>query len=819
MAANTLTASLASLAAGTAHTWEVYSATGCNAADKIADVSFTTAATITLTASAVTETTATLTIANHSGDWYHKYTVPTTPAGTCSSAVSAATASLTGLTGGTAYTWKAYSDSGCTTEIASETFSTVGLTAGSLTQTTATLTLSNWTADWWHKKTVPATPAGTCVSVAANTLTASLASLAAGTAHTWEVYSATGCNAADKIADVSFTTAATITLAASAVTETTATLTIANHTGDWYHKRTTPTGGTCSSAVSAATASLTGLTGGTAYTWKAYSDSGCTTEIASETFSTVGLTAGSLTQTTATLTLANWTADWWHKKTVPATPAGTCVSVAANTLTASLASLAAGTAHTWEVYSATGCNAADKIADVSFTTAATITLAASAVTETTATLTIANHTGDWYHKYTVPTTPAGTCSSAVSAATASLTGLTGGTAYTWKAYSDSGCTTEIASETFSTVGLTAGSLTQTTATLTLANWTADWWHKKTVPATPAGTCVSVAANTLTASLTSLAAGTAHTWEVYSATGCNAADKIADVSFTTAATITLAASAVTETTATLTIANHSGDWYHKRTTPTGGTCSSAVSAATASLTGLTGGTAYTWKAYSDSGCTTEIASETFSTVGLTAGSLTQTTATLTLANWTADWWHKKTVPATPAGTCVSVAANTLTASLASLAAGTAHTWEVYSATGCNAADKIADVSFTTAATITLAASAVTETTATLTIANHTGDWHHKYTAPTGGTCSSAVSAATASLTGLTGGTAYTWKAYSDSGCTTEIASETFSTVGLTAGSLTQTTATLTLANWTADWWHKKTVPCDPAGPASPWPPIR
>ena len=361
-----------------------------------------TAATITLAASAVTETTATLTIANHTGNWYHKYTVPTTPAGTCSSAVSAATASLTGLTGGTAYTWKAYSDSGCTTEIASETFSTVGLTAGSLTQTTATLTLSNWTADWWHKKTVPATPAGTCVSVAANTLTASLASLAAGTAHTWEVYSATGCNAADKIADVSFTTAATITLAASAVTETTATLTIANHTGDWYHKRTVTTtpAGTCSSAVSAATASLTGLTGGTAYTWKAYSDSGCTTEIASETFSTVGLSAGSLTQTTATLTLSNWTADWWHKKTVPATPAGTCVSVAANTLTASLASLAAGTAHTWEVYSATGCNAADKIADVSFTTAATITLAASAVTETTATLTIANHTGDWYHKRT-----------------------------------------------------------------------------------------------------------------------------------------------------------------------------------------------------------------------------------------------------------------------------------------------------------------------------------------------------------------------------------------------------------------------------------
>ena len=157
-------------------------------------------------------------------------------------------------------------------------------------------------------------------------------------------------------------------LTAGAVKETAATLTIANHTGNWYYKQTAPAGGSCSSAVSGTTADLDGLTGGTAYTFTAYGDSGCATVIASETFSTVGLTAGSVGKTAATLNLANWTAAWWHKKTVPATPAGTCVSVAANTLTASLTSLAAGTAHTWEVYSAAGCDATNKIADVGFTT-------------------------------------------------------------------------------------------------------------------------------------------------------------------------------------------------------------------------------------------------------------------------------------------------------------------------------------------------------------------------------------------------------------------------------------------------------------------
>ena len=79
----------------------------------------------TLTASSVTTTTATLTLTGHAGDWWLKKTSPT-PAGTCTAGESDYSHALSNLTMGTAHTYKAYSDSGCTTanEIASATFTT-----------------------------------------------------------------------------------------------------------------------------------------------------------------------------------------------------------------------------------------------------------------------------------------------------------------------------------------------------------------------------------------------------------------------------------------------------------------------------------------------------------------------------------------------------------------------------------------------------------------------------------------------------------------------------------------------------------------------
>ena len=66
-------------------------------------------------------------------------------------------------------------------------------------------------------------------------------------------------------------------LTVGSIGSTGAVLTIVNHTGDWYYKADTGPHTSCSSAQSGTTATLSGLTANTTYTYKAYSDSACTT--------------------------------------------------------------------------------------------------------------------------------------------------------------------------------------------------------------------------------------------------------------------------------------------------------------------------------------------------------------------------------------------------------------------------------------------------------------------------------------------------------------------------------------------------------------
>ena len=63
-----------------------------------------------------------------------------------------------------------------------------------------------------------------------------------------------------------------------------------------------------------------------------------------------------------------------------------------------------------------------------------------------------------------------------------------------------------------------------------------------------------------------------------------------------------------TTATLTIANHHDAWWYKATSGPHTSCQGPVAAGTSSqaLSGLTAGSTYTYSAYSDSGCSTLLA---------------------------------------------------------------------------------------------------------------------------------------------------------------------------------------------------------------------
>ena len=398
-------------------------------------------------------------------------------------------------------------------------------------------------------------------------------------------------------------------------------MTIANHSSDWYYQYTTPSGGTCSSVVSAGTttAIASSLADSTSYTFKAYSDNGCTTELATaaatSTLAAVTLTASDATANSLKLAIANHSSDWYYQYTTPS--GGTCSSVvSAGTTTAIASSLADSTSYTFKAYSDNGCTTELATAAATSTLAA-VTLTASDATANSLKLTIANHSGDWYYQYTTPS--GGTCSSVVSAGTttAIASSLADNTSYTFKAYSDNGCTTELAtaaatSTLTSAVTLTASDATANSLKLAIANhssdwYSGDWYYKYTTPS--GGTCSSVvSAGTTTAIASSLADNTSYTFKAYSDNGCTTELATAAATSTLASTsaVTLTASDATANSLKLTIANHSSDWYYKYTTPSGGTCSSVVSAGTttAIASSLADNTSYTFKAYSDNGCTTD-----------------------------------------------------------------------------------------------------------------------------------------------------------------------------------------------------------------------
>ena len=248
------------------------------------------------------------------------------------------------------------------------------------------------------------------------------------------------------------------------------------------------------------------------------------------------------------------------------------------------------------------------------------------------------------------------------------------------------------------------SKTNTTATLKLENYPADqgWWYKETYPG---GNCTAVDAGTTTVTVTGLTKNTSYTFRAYSASGCVSADNIGVVHMKTTPVNALYADDVKQTTATLRLTDPPGtlSWWYKRTAGPGApsSCNSAGAAGTETvdLTGLSGNGAYTYAAHRTDQCTGEvdrIDTISFTTPDLTASQIGPAYATLTVSNHSGKWWHKKTSPASPAGTCV--AANTSKASLNDLLASTTYNWAAYSAADCPSGKKFASRDFTTTAAV-------------------------------------------------------------------------------------------------------------------------
>ena len=155
------------------------------------------------------------------------------------------------------------------------------------------------------------------------------------------------------------------------VTATTATMTLSNHTGNWYYKQGSGVSATCEGPVTGTSKTVTGLTKTTQYTFYAFSDSACATQLdsAGVTTATPSLAASNLANTTATITLSGWDAskdgNWYHKK-----PGGTSTCHGpVSSASADLTSLTAGTSYTWTAYSGkSGSSCTGQIAQTSFTT-------------------------------------------------------------------------------------------------------------------------------------------------------------------------------------------------------------------------------------------------------------------------------------------------------------------------------------------------------------------------------------------------------------------------------------------------------------------
>ena len=576
-----------------------------------------------LDASSVTTTTATLTISNYSGNWH--YQANTGPDSSCKGPVNASTKDLTGLTAGTEYTYTAYDKSGCASAdaIASETFTTPELSSSSISATGATLTLSNHSGNWHYQANKA--PDNTCQGPVSGS-TKDLTGLTAGTSYTYTAYSDSGC--ASAMATTTFTTPAGLT--ASSVAETTATLNIAGHTGQWWYKADIAPDNTCKGPVSGASQNLTGLTEHGTYTYTAYSDS-CSTEIARATFTTTGdtLTATNVTASSVTLTIYDHTGNWYYKANF--WPHTSCSSAQTGT-TVNLSGLAPGTAYTYKAYNDGSCANLIATADA-FTTGG---VSVSNLGKTLSSHVMGVNTTSRAANFTTGNNSSGYTLHSVTAKFNAKVGAPA--ALMVEVYSKHDSKSEPGSSQVTLTGSNPNTAGDYTYTCPVNNNGCNlpagttYYLVLSAPGSPTTNAEYRWQTTQSTDQTNTP-GSAD-WEI----GNRMLTKIEggtwgdssgiDISglFKVAATVNpapLTASDISGTGATLTVANHSGAWSYKGISGTSAStsCVDVSSGTTATLSSLTANNLYGYTAYSGANCTgTELAREYFSTNDFDVGNL-------------------------------------------------------------------------------------------------------------------------------------------------------------------------------------------------------
>ena len=430
-------------------------------------------------------------------------------------------------------------------------------------------------------------------------------------------------------------------LTASNVTDTTATLTLST-SGTWYAKYTTPTGGTCSDAVSGGL-DLTNLQRSTSYTYEAYSDSACTTVIGRTSFTTTAnwLAVSDVTATTATLTLTGHTGNWWIKKTAP-TPAGSCGAGEAD-FSHAVGSLTSSRTYTYTAYSDSGCSTALRTA--SFTTAVTVSTLSESGGGTHSRVgyfvgPITQQSKEAAQGFTTGSNTSGYTLSGVTVRVSGKTGSPG--AFEVKLHAASGVNIGSRMATLSGSDPTgSGDYTYTCTPSSSDNCALSrnttyyiWLEAPNAP-TNANNYYTIST---TASTGETRVPAANGWNFAN----NGRERHGNIWTTNSHVLRIevasppgpsfVASGITATTATLTLTGKGGGWWLKRTTPAGGTCAAGEGDYTHALSSLDPGTAYTYKAYGDSACATAALQSVTFTTAVTVSNLSETNSATTLPVW-------------------------------------------------------------------------------------------------------------------------------------------------------------------------------------------
>ena len=679
--------------------------------------------TASLTVSDLTSTGATLTIANNlDAAWYYKASAG--PHTSCSSVVAAGTTTktLTGLTPGSSYTYTAYEDSACTgTAIATTGSFTapITFTATGITNATAALNLPGYPSAWSHKRTHGPSNT-TCTNVTAGTTTSNLSSLTANTFYGYTAYSGSSCTAANKLKTVHFSTTTygvsnldetatasrcSLGYPVSSNNQCAVAFTTGTEPGGYRLKSITGRfdnkGAGATAAISVAihaadtsngsnpaSASLVTLSGSDPDTAGLYtftcSGSGCDV-LASTTYFVV--------MSTADTTFNNYY-NWEFTESDDETnyPATNGWSIA------NAGRVKVGTT-AWSAFSVGSANHSPMLHIAANGIPA---LTVSNIKETTATLNLSHHVetgGTWYYKSTAQ---GSTCSAQQSAATAGLTGLTPGTSYTYSAYSDSSCATLIDAAPAFTTGGQSVSISTVTAT-------SDGYAivRGTILASgPFTTGVNAGGYTLNSVVLNMdaAVGTPGTLAVTLRTTSS------DNPSTTQATLALESGSDPLTAGQATYTCSSGcaldanTKYHIVLAASSGSTNNeyrwrSAGSPTATLTPQGNGWSYSpglnyFGSWQSIGGNALMKVDATANIGLTASSLTQQTARLTLSQHGGKaWWYKGNQSG---AACTPVAAGTTTADLSSLTAGTSYTYKAYGAATCATAAELASVTFSTGA---------------------------------------------------------------------------------------------------------------------------